>query len=447
MIKTRPVGRDGEPMEMKATPIERRKEQRRAASPPPPSEPASSDIKSITSRLGTRLEKAAPLLALQPTSLQDLLIPELRAMLSLYSNIGQRVETFDKQSKPMVDPKSKKTIKMIKYPEQDLPFIPSSLWRACPIKSSDALKDDPGIKQLLDEAASDWEHFAKVRMAMHDRAIKEYEIKKRKEQLQHTFVDFAALWAKGIILDMRESDDLPDEGELSWKELALTIAYKALSSFDQPVWETFGFTSKAAMLRAYNKRTKYDARVISAKETEDDRDYYSTIITDFADYLTETTVDIWNEEKKKDVRKKVNAAIIAELGTEQIAEATADVREALDSNGSQSQEQRILDAARKAARTETTKTVQRLITSQRKKSLGSEESQSLSDTNNGRSSNKKSKKSGKQQKQKESQKQPPKSSLKKGKSVKFKATPKGNGKKGSQDGAKGGKKGKGASKR
>ena len=412
---------------------------------------ASPALKALISRLGTRLENAAPVLESQPTSLQDLLIPALREMLSVATNIRQRTETLEKQSHPMTDPKTNTTIKMKKFPDQDLPFIPSSLRKACPIKCSEALKDDPEMIAILDKAASDWEHFAKVRMAMHDRAVKKHEIKKRQENLQKLFNDFASLWAKAIFIGMREEEDLPDGTQLTWQEFASTLAYEALSMFSKASWQALGFATKNAMLKAYKQQSKHSKSSIDAKITDGDKKYYEDSVDVFASYLTGTTIDIWFEDEDKDTSRKINAAIKAELGIEVTATATEEVRTAVAGTTSQSQENRVMDAARKAARAETKKAMQQIITSQRKKSLGNEESQSLSVTKNGQSSNKKSKKSGKKQKQPSSPKQPPKSSMKSKKKkpkakVKFASDTKGAAK-GNQGGAKGGKKKKGARER
>ena len=415
-----------------------------------PANNTTSTVQSITSRLGPRLEKAAPLLETQPTELQDLLIPKLQGMLSLVTTIGQRHETLEKHKLPMVDPKTKKTMKMLKFPDQDLPFIPSSLRKACPIKSSDALKDDPGMKALLDAAASDWEHFAKVKMAMHDRAVKEYEITKRHEMLQEQFFDFATIWAKGIIIAKRETGDLPLNSELTWTQYALLIAHNTMASYDATVYATLGFATNSAMIDSFGKySSSFNYRDVSAKATIADKEFIKNLYEAIAPVLKGITVGIWFDEQKKDTKRKINAAIRAELGTEQTAQATADTRSALDSAGAQSQEQRLLDAARKAARAESSKQVQRILTNQRKKSLGDTETQASTPTNNGRSSKQKSKKSTKQQKQKQQQKQQPKSALKKGAQVRFssssnndssntpvKAKKKGKGKAG---GARGGK--------
>ena len=50
----------------------------------------------LKSRLGSRLESAEVTLALQPTKLQDLLIPKLKELLSLSDTINQRIETLKK---------------------------------------------------------------------------------------------------------------------------------------------------------------------------------------------------------------------------------------------------------------------------------------------------------------------------------------------------------------
>ena len=340
-------------------------------------------------------------------------------MLSLVSNIKQRVETIEKQSISTVDPKTKQPIKMLKFPDQDLPFIPSSLRKACPIKSSDALKDDPRMQKLLDDAASDWEHFAKVKMAEHDRAVKQHEINKRREMLQEKFFDFTTTWAKGLMIDKRERGELPD-GSLSWSELALRISYEAIAEYEEDGFSPLGFATNTAMLRGFTQRTSYNAAVMESKATPADKQFSAMRITAFKTMLEGTTVEIWCDEIRKDDGRKVNAAIRAELGPQQTAKATADVRTALDSSGNQGQEQRLLDLTRKAAREESSKQVQRILASQRKKSLGTTEIHVDAPTNNGRSSKQKSKKSTAQPKTNQSRKQPPKSSSKKGTKVKSK---------------------------
>ncbi len=384
-----------------------------------PSPPSISTSTPISSRLGTRLENAAPFLESQPTELQDLLIPLLKEMLSLASNIKQRVETIKKQSVPMVDPKTKQPIKMLKFPDQDLPFIPSSLRKACPIKSSDALKDDPRMQKLLDDAASDWEHFAKVKMAEHDRAVKQHEIRKRKEMLQEKFFDFTTTWAKGLMIDKRERGELPDDSTLSWSELALRLSYEAIAKYEEDSFSPLGYATNTSMLRGFTQRASYNAAVMESKASQADKDFSADRATSFKTMLEGTTVDIWRDEVQKDDGRKVNAAIRAELGPQQTAQATADVWNALDSSGNQGQEQRLLDLTRKAAREESSKQVQRILASQRKKSLGTAEIHVAAPTNNGRSSKQKSKRSTAQPKTKQSRKQPPQSSLKKGTKVKF----------------------------
>ena len=101
----------------------------------------------------------------------------------------------------MVDTKTKKPTKQLEDSEKNLPYISSALRQKCPLKPSDALKDDPDMKELVDNVACDWELFAKIKMAEHDVKIKQLEIKKRQEQLQVLFFNIAHTWAAGLVME------------------------------------------------------------------------------------------------------------------------------------------------------------------------------------------------------------------------------------------------------
>ena len=79
------------------------------------------------------------------------------------------------------------------------------------------------------------------------------------------------------------------------------------------------------------------------------------------------TIEIWKDEGEKDEERLINAAIRAELRPQAIQQATASVRSALDSvNDSDDPHKKIMDDVRKAARSETTRTMQSLMKSQQK---------------------------------------------------------------------------------
>ena len=94
----------------------------------------------------------------------------------------------------------------------------------------------------------------------------------------------------------------------------------------------FRFAAKGAMLKAYIQQTLHNVHVITLKTTDNDMEYYTDFVPTFASYLTQTTVDIWSEDTKK-----MNVDSSAELGFKVTANATADERVSLNSNGSQDQ--------------------------------------------------------------------------------------------------------------
>lgn len=435
---------------------EEEKEETTGGGDPATTPPDPSTLKSIIAKLGPRLEATAAALATLPTELQDLLIPELTGMLSLHATIKQRQETLVRHDKPMLDPKTKKPQKQLSDPEKDLPFIASSLRKALPLKCSDELKDDPDMKRLMNETAADWELYAKIKMAERDKQIKQLEVKKRLEKLKEKFFFFAVTWAEGLAIDATI-----DAGSsvLSLVELGQIAAHNAVSALPADALSILGFTSAKAATDLLQEKQEFNYRDTLQKCAgslfENDGDRVDQKITKlFTKQLKTVVMECWFKDKEKEKARKVNAKIRELLRPKVEAEKTADVREALDSEGHNGQEERLLEEVRKTARSETTKQMQRVIKSQRKKSLGGVEEivdQTTSEPrNSGQNGSKKSKKSGGRQKQQQQQKQPTRSALKKGKKVRFsssKSTASSPGTKkdrGNQGGAKGGGRKRGA---
>jgi hypothetical protein len=174
----------------------------------------------LKTALGPKLQRAVTPLASQPTELQDLLIPLLKGMLTTVGHLNDKRESLSKFTKPMTDPKTKQPLKQLSKPDEDLPFIASSLRGKNPLTIT---------KRLVDEADADWEQYAKIKMAEHDKKIKQREYELREDQLQEQFFNFAMTWAEGLIIEQEFKiiNGLP-AGELNEEELQLKLVFDAL---------------------------------------------------------------------------------------------------------------------------------------------------------------------------------------------------------------------------
>ena len=139
----------------------------------------------LETRLAPRLKTAEPTLALQPTKLQDLIIPKFKELLLLSDTINQLIKTIKKFNKPTMDANSN-PIKSREDPEKDLPYLSHCLHSPylhspclhspCPITASNAFKDNPDMKKLTEKAQDNLELYAKIKMTEHDKTIKEMEV-------------------------------------------------------------------------------------------------------------------------------------------------------------------------------------------------------------------------------------------------------------------------------
>ena len=350
----------------------------------------------LKSRLGSRLESAEVTLALQPTKLQDLLIPKLKELLSLSDTIKQRIETLKKFNKSMTDDNNR-PVKSREDPEKDLPHISHCLRRPCPITATDAFKDDPGMKKLTDKAQDDWELYAKIKMAEHDKTIKEMEVDLRRKQLVEKIIDLTSTWTRGLIVAKAFKHGMPAEGTLSKEELCNKAVFDIITSADSsvPLVEHLHLNTHLILASRVKSHLSYDEPNVEFKAADLDVRFVQPIITDLARPIMPLTVGIWLKGAEKDVERAINAAIQAELCPPAITQATANVRSALhavhadDTN----QDNLVLEAARTAARKETTKTLQQIMKSQRKKSLGNVENLMSTPKKNGQDGKRKQKSS------------------------------------------------------
>ena len=128
-----------------------------------------------------------------------------------------------------------KSIKTREDPEKDLPHISHCLRRPCPITATDAFKDDPGMKKLTDKAQDDWELYAKIKMAEHDKTIKEMEVDLRRKQLVEKIIDLTPTWIRRIIVPRLSSMVCPSRVRYQRKSSA-TKQYSTLLPPPIPVY-------------------------------------------------------------------------------------------------------------------------------------------------------------------------------------------------------------------
>jgi hypothetical protein len=379
----------------------------------------------LKTRLGPRLEKAVAPLELQPKELQDLLTPKLKAMLSIFDSINQRKETLAKADKPMIDTETNKPIKQLNDPKKDLPFIPSALRNPMPFKPSNPYKDDPDMKACLLAAQKEWEN-TKMKMAEHDVLIKKLEIKLRWKSLQTTVIDFVELWASGLVITkLFKNGGTIDGGLLTKEELKKKATFDIMihESYEHRFIEELKFSSSNNFVTTIKQHLSYNDAATDSKATANDEAFLQPIVEELANLVGPMTLGIWKDEDDKDEQRLINAAIRSELRPQAITQATANVRAALDAvNDSDDPHKKIMDDVRKTARTETTRQLQSLMKSQRKKSLGDIETHVSTPRKSGQNGNNKSKKRTPTPSNKRSKEQP-KSVLKKGKQVKFSTSP------------------------
>ena len=106
-------------------------------------------------------------------------------MLDLVTTIRQRHETFKRFDREWVDPKTKKP-HLKPGTNEPRPFILNSLRKACPIKASDAYKDDPEFQTALSEAEKLYAAQVDI-LATHAKKISKLEIAARENKLRKQF--------------------------------------------------------------------------------------------------------------------------------------------------------------------------------------------------------------------------------------------------------------------
>lgn len=370
---------------------------------------------SLRTTLGPRYEAAVEPLASLPDELHLFLIPEIKGMLSDVVAIRQRQETVARNRKPMLDRETGNPLRQLSAPDDVLPFIPSCLRRKMPLAEqvSELCKDDPDMQQILREADAYWEAHAKIGMAEFDIRIKEREVEKRRTDLRARFLGYIGKMSLGVAGQFEEEDGEVVDGVMSIHNLAHAASHVALGKLSAAAVEALGFPTALDACAAYCKQTGYKPAESDTFETEGDRARAKLIAETIGAHAEATTVGVWEGDKKKDVKRAVNAKIRLLLAPPKIAQATQDVRSALDGSDSSGPSEKILEAAKKAARDEAKKQTATMLKTQRKKSLGSTETQVQTPTKRGLKSGKGAGKSSEQRGQQRKQRPAPKSALKK----------------------------------
>lgn len=405
------------------------------------------------SGLGKRLLPIKDILASLPTELKDYIIPVSTEMVELVTTIRQRYDTYQRFDRPWVNPKTNEPY-VDPTTDQPRPFIPNSLRKVCPIKASDAMKDDPDIQTALKEADEAYQKQLDV-LALHAKKISKLEITTREKKLRKHFLDYCANFALGLVVTKQyEIGEMPGGSTLTRKELSLKAAFDALKDWSGGIAISLGYAGIDQLKEGFSTAQGFKDEEIEGKMSESDSNFLKSITEKLHIWIPKSTIDLWNGETQKENSRKANAELRAIFKPKAIAQATSDVQEELDKEDPE--KKKIIAAAQTAARKEAQRVVQRANKSMRKKYLGDSETQMSTPTNSGTAGNgrsntprkKKRKTEGDQQQQ-----QQPRSVLKKGRKVRF-STPtkkpnanskgKGNANRG---GAKGGGKKKGAGRR
>ena len=304
-------------------------------------------------------------------------------MVDLVTTIRQRIDTNHRFERPWVNPKTN-TPYVHRDTEEPIPFIPNSLRKAMPIKASNAMKNNPDIQAALKEAELIYEKQLDV-LATHARKISKLEITIREQKLRKTFFEYCANFALGLVVDRSyEIGGMPVGSTLTRNELSLKAAYDALKDWEEIVATTLGYADINELKIAFSTAHGFNDTEIEEKMHQVDSNFIKNITTDIKNWIPKSTVDHWNEDTRKENRRKANAELRTIFKPRAIAQATADVADALEGENA---DDKIIKAAQNAARKEAQRIVQRANKSMRKKSSAGSTTQLPTPTINGTDGN------------------------------------------------------------
>ena len=329
------------------------------------------------SALGKSDSPIMAFLASQNAELQQYIISSSKEMVDLVTTIRQRIDTNHRFERPWVNPKTN-TPHVHQGTDQPRPFIPNSLRKACPIKASDAMKDNPDIQAALKEAEDIYEKQLDV-LATHARKISKLEITTRTSKLQKTFFEYIANVAMGLVITKSfDIGGMPVGNALTRKELSLKACHDAMADWQGGIALMLGCADIDKLKEAFSSAHDYNDLATEEKMQQVDSNFIKDIATDIHEWIPKTTVDLWNEDARKENSRKANAELKLIFKPKAIIQATADVEASIEGVKS---DEKIIQAAQQAARKEAQRVVQRANKSMRKKSSAGDKTQSPAPSN------------------------------------------------------------------
>ena len=172
---------------------------------------------------GSRLEPLRPLLESQPDELKGRIISSSKEILTLHATIKQREESV-KRFAPTKDKDG-----------NDIPFIPNSLRKPCPIKASPATNNDQEMRDILESATKLYEKYQRE-LAGKAKEVAFLEIKLRRKQLRQKYYEILEMMCQAKHIELELLDELPDdEPALSETNLTKYVVYDVLRTATQSV--------------------------------------------------------------------------------------------------------------------------------------------------------------------------------------------------------------------
>lgn len=270
---------------------------------------------------GSRLEPLRPLLESQPDELKGRIISSSKEILTLHATIKQREESV-KRFAPTKDKDG-----------NDIPFIPNSLRKPCPIKASPATNNDQEMRDILESATKLYEKYQRE-LAGKAKEVAFLEIKLRRKQLRQKYYEILEMMCLAKHIELELLDELPDdEPALSETDLTKYIVYDVLRTATQGVISCLEMEDGASLLAEYElKRSFSNATLATSAIAEAD----DLIRTKIAAYLSTAlpilTTDLLNAVEKTDMKHKLNAAIRKKLKPIEMLKANEDVEQALEND-------------------------------------------------------------------------------------------------------------------
>ena len=250
------------------------------------------------------------------------------------------------------------------------------------------------------------------------------EITIRREQFRKKFYEFVHIFALSHVSITKTRAGGFDPGmKLDIHELANKIAFETIRNFSDSNAVYLGAENGSKMSDEFVTIFSYNDQTTVDKMEDEDTTFITLLYNQCAAYIPIMTVQLWTANRKTDLEKEVNAELKKLLKPRAMVAANSDVALAMDTEDSNNPPRQIQDCINKAVARGVSIEVQKVKRSLRKKYSADEETQASTPTKNGRESSKGSGNAQKKSKKKSGEATKPKSALKKGKDVKWKASP------------------------